>query len=165
MRGRIKDNILMGIIGIVFFLNMLLLNIPLLNVVPVIEELIVVGWLLLGVGALFVLLSVLTLRRKGTTNVTDSGVYGVVRHPMYMGGMVMFLSHIFFGQNWIVVISTVVGVYCCYLLIQSEDQQNIEKFGDDYKRYMEKVPRINIIVGIIRLLRRRESYQTPKLEA
>ncbi len=152
MRGKIKEIILMGIIGIVFFLNMLLLNFPLLNV-PVMEELIIVGWILLGIGALFVILSVLTLRRKGTTNVTDSGVYGVVRHPMYLGGMVMFLSHIFFGQNWIVVISTIIGVYCCFLLIQSEDQKNIEKFGDDYKRYKEKVPRMNFVVGVIRMLK------------
>ena len=155
MRGKTKENILMSIVGIVFFLNMLLLNIPLLNI-PVMKELIIVGWILLGIGALFVLLSVNTLRRKGTTNVTDSGVYGVVRHPMYLGGMVMFLSHIFFGQNWIVVISTVVGVYCCYLLIQSEDQKNIEKFGDDYKRYKGKVPGMNFVVGVIRMLQRRK---------
>jgi protein-S-isoprenylcysteine O-methyltransferase Ste14 len=155
MSGMTKDNILMGITGVVFFLNMLLLNIPLLNV-SFIEELIIVGWILLGIGALFVLLSVLKLRRKGTSNVIDSGVYGVVRHPMYLGGMVMFLSHIFFGQNWIVLISTVVGVYCCYLLIQSEDQQNIEKFGDDYKRYRAKVPGMNFVIGVIRMLQRRK---------
>ena len=156
MRGKTKDNILMGITGVVFFLNMLLLNIQLLNVVPVMIELIIIGWILLGIGSLFVLLSVLILRRKSTSNVTDSGVYGVVRHPMYLGGMVMFLSHIFFGQNWIVVISTVVGVYCCYLLIQSEDQKNIEKFGDDYKRYKGKVPGMNFVVGVIRMLQRRK---------
>ena len=155
MSGKTKDNILMGITGVVFFLNMLMLNIPLLNV-SFIEELIIVGWILLGIGALFVLLSVLKLRRKGTSNVIDSGVYGVVRHPMYLGGMVMFLSHIFFGQKWIILISTVIGVYCCYLLIHSEDQQNIEKFGDDYKRYKEKVPGMNFVIGVIRMLQRRK---------
>lgn len=153
MRREIKDNLLMGIIGIVFFLNMLLLNIPVLDVVPVIAGLLVVGWIVLGIGALFVILSVVTLRRKGTADVTDSGVYGIVRHPMYLGGMVMFLSHIFFGQNWIIIVSTVVGMVCCYLLIRSGDQRNIEKFGDDYKRYMQKVPRMNFAVGILRLLR------------
>ena len=155
MSGKMKENILMGIIGVVFFLNMLLLNIPLVDG-PFIEELITVGWILLGIGAVFVLLSVFTLRRKGTSNVTESGVYGVVRHPMYLGGMVMFLSHIFFGQNWMIMISTIVGVVCCYLLIQSGDQRNIEKFGDEYKRYMQKVPRMNFLLGIIRLIRRRK---------
>jgi protein-S-isoprenylcysteine O-methyltransferase Ste14 len=155
MRRKTKENILMSIVGIAFFLNMLLLNFPLLNV-PVMEELIILGWTLVGIGAFLVLLSVLTLCGKGITNVTNSGVYGVVRHPMYLGGMMMFLSHIFFGQNWIIVIITIVGVYCCHLLIQSEDRQNIEKFGDDYKRYKEKVPRMNFVVGVIRMLQRRK---------
>jgi protein-S-isoprenylcysteine O-methyltransferase Ste14 len=149
-----KDNILMSIVGIVFLLNMLLLSNVLVRTAPAIEELVVLGWTLLVVGALFVILSVLTLRKKGITSFTDSGVYGIVRHPMYVGGMMMFLSHIFFGQDWIIAVSTLVGVYCCYLLIQSEDQQIVEKFGDEYGRYMQTVPRTNFIVGIMRVLRR-----------
>jgi protein-S-isoprenylcysteine O-methyltransferase Ste14 len=60
------------------------------------------------------------------------------------------------GQNWIVAISTIVGIACCYLIILSEDQRNIEKFGDAYKRYTRKVPRMNLLLGIIRLLRCRK---------
>jgi len=75
---------------------------------------------------------------------------------MYLGAMVMFFSHIFLGQNWIVTISTIVGIICCYLIIQLGDQRNIEKFGDDYKLYMQKVPRMNLLIGIIRLVRRRD---------
>jgi len=29
------------------------------------------------------------------------------------------------------------------------DQYCINKFGDEYKRYMEKVPRVNFVAGII----------------
>jgi len=71
--------------------------------------------------------------------------------------MVMFFSHIFLGQNWIVAISTIVGIVCCYLIILSADQRNIEKFGDDYKLYIQKVPRANFLLGIIRLLGRRKN--------
>ena len=35
------------------------------------------------------------------------------------------------------------------------DKGLIEKFGDDYKHYMQKVPRMNFSLGLIRLLRRR----------
>ncbi|MCP8307048.1 MAG: isoprenylcysteine carboxylmethyltransferase family protein [archaeon] len=154
MRRETKDNILLSIIGIVFLLN---ISLPLLlNIVPIIEELLVVGWMILGIGALFVIISIFTLRRKGTGNLIDSGIYGIVRHPMYLGGMVMFFSHIFFFQNWIITINSIVGIACCYLIILSGDQLNIEKFGDDYKRYMQKVPRMNFLVGIIKQLRRRK---------
>jgi hypothetical protein len=68
----------------------------------------------------------------------------------------MFFSHFFLGQNWMVAIGTIVAIVCCYLIILSGDQRNIEKFGDDYRHYIEKVPRINLLLGIIRLLRRRK---------
>lgn len=152
MRRETKDNILMIIIGIAFFLNMLLL----LFAAPAIKELTVIGWIVLGIGALFVVLSMLTLRGKGTSKVTNSGVYGIVRHPMYLGGLLMFLSHAFFGQNWMTAINTVIGVICCYLIILSGDQRNIEKFGDEYKLYMQKVPKMNFIAGILRLVRSRK---------
>ena len=152
MRRKTKENILMSILGITFFLNIIAINLfP-----PTIEELVVVGYAILGIGALFFVLSVFTLRRKGTSHIVDSGIYGVVRHPMYLGGMVMFLSHSFFNQHWIVAINTVVAIVCIYESIRMEDQSNVEKFGDDYKRYMEKVPRMNVVLGLIRLLRHRK---------
>jgi len=95
MKRDTKDNILMVILGITFFLNLIMMNLfP-----PTIKELVVAGYTILGIGALFFILSVFTLRRKGTSNVVDSGIYGIVRHPMYLGAMVMFFSHIFLGQN------------------------------------------------------------------
>jgi protein-S-isoprenylcysteine O-methyltransferase Ste14 len=66
----------------------------------------------------------------------------------------MFFSHIFLGQNWIVAIGTVVALVCCYLIILSDEEKSLEKFGEDYKRYMKKVPRTNFVVGTIRLLQR-----------
>jgi protein-S-isoprenylcysteine O-methyltransferase Ste14 len=151
MKRATKDDILMTISGVTFFLNVIAINFfP-----PIFEELVVVGLAILALGALFFVLSVFTLRRKGTSNIVDSGIYGIVRHPMYLGAMIMFFSHISFGQNWIVAISTIVGIVCCYLIILSGDERNIEKFGDDYKAYMQKVPRVNLLLGLIRLLRRK----------
>jgi protein-S-isoprenylcysteine O-methyltransferase Ste14 len=153
MKRETKDNILMVILGITFFLNFIMMNLfP-----PTIRELIVAGYTILGIGAFFFILSVFTLRRKGTLNVVDSGIYGIVRHPMYLGAMVMFFSHIFLGQNWIVAVSTIIAIVCCYLIIQLGDQRNIERFGNDYKLYMQKVPRANFLLGIIWLLGRRKN--------
>jgi protein-S-isoprenylcysteine O-methyltransferase Ste14 len=153
MRRETKDNILIGIIGITFFLNILAIG---FLSHPTIKELSVVGWIISGVGALLCILSVLTLRKKGTSEIVASGIYGVVRHPMYSGALMLFFSHIFFGQNWIVAINTIVALVCCYLTILSDEQQNIVKFGKDYRHYMRKVPRINFLAGIIRLLRRKK---------
>jgi len=146
-----RDNILMTILGIAFFTDIVAINMfP-----PDIGELIVVGWMVFGIGVLFYVMSVLTLRRKGVSKIVDTGIYGIVRHPMYLGAMMMFFSHILLGQNWIAAIGSIVAIVCCYMIILSGDQRNFEKFGDDYKRYMQKVPRMNFLLGIIRLLRRK----------
>ncbi|MBN1677728.1 MAG: isoprenylcysteine carboxylmethyltransferase family protein [Candidatus Thermoplasmatota archaeon] len=154
MNRRTKDNVLMGILGFIFFLNILLLNNFLNTIGSVIEELILLGWILLGIGALLVVLSALTLIRKGTDNLVEGGIFGIVRHPMYVGGMVLFISHIFFGQNLIIAFSSLVAAYCCYLLVRSEDKQITERFGDRYRLYAQRVPMMNLAVGIARRLRR-----------
>jgi len=138
----------MVVLAISFVINMLLINISPL----VVKELVVVGYVILGTGVFLFMLSMITLRRKGIRQLIDSGIYGIVRHPMYLGGMIMFISHVFFGQNWIVLLSTVVGIACCYLLMLSGDQRNIQKFGEDYVQYMKRVPRMNFVSGLARLL-------------
>ena len=146
-----KDNALMSVLGAAFFLNIIAINVfP-----PTFKELVPVGFVLLGFGLLLVLLSVLTLRGQGTDKVTDKGVYGLVRHPMYLGGLLLFFSHVFFCQHWLVILSTIIAIVCCYQLILSADKRNAEKFGDDYKRYMKKVPRMNLLSGIKRKVQHR----------
>jgi len=148
-----KDNLLMIILGISFFMNIFGIN---FFIPPAIRELVAIGWIIFTLGALFFVLSVITLRMKGVSKLVDSGVYGIVRHPMYLGAMMMFLSHIFLGQNWIVVIGGVVAIVSCYLIILSGDERNIERFGDDYKRYMQRVPRLNLLLGLFKLFNRKE---------
>jgi len=36
------------------------------------------------------------------------------------------------------------------LAMMEEEKRNVEKFGDAYGDYMEKVPRINLVAGIIK---------------
>jgi len=42
-----------------------------------------------------------------------------------------------------------------YFIALKADQELIEKFGDEYKRYMQKVPRTNFLLGLIRLASRK----------
>jgi len=59
-------------------------------------------------------------------------------------------ENIFIGQNWIVVISTVVAIICCYLIIQSEEKKNLEKLDNEYEDYKKKVPKLNFLLDIIK---------------
>lgn len=91
-----------------------------------------------------------------TTVLVESGIYSIVRHPQYLGLILLVLGLVLISQHWLSVISGVTGSVLFYIDVRKEEQSNIEKFGDDYKRYMQKVPRMNFLVGVIRLLRRRK---------
>jgi len=151
LERKTKDAILMIVLGMAFFLNIITINLSL----SIIDELVILGCIILGVGAFFYILSIFTLHRKNTSKIVDNGLYGIIRHPMYFGAIVMFFSHIFLSQSWIVVFGTIVAIVCCYMIILSDEEQCIEKFSDDYRHYMEKVPRLNIVLGIIRTLQHR----------
>jgi len=89
-----------------------------------------------------------------TSVVVDRGIYAVIRHPMYLSFMLLVLALMLISQHWLSVIFGLPIVVFLYLAMRVEEQSNIERFGDDYIRYMDKVPRINFLVGIIRLVRR-----------
>lgn len=125
----------------------------------------IVGWVVGVLAGLFGVLPMITLRRKGgvpeekdythTTALVDSGVYAVVRHPQYLSFMLLSLFLIFVAQHWLITVIGVAAMALVYTgIVPQADQANLEKFGDDYKRYMEKVPGVNFLAGIIRLLRR-----------
>jgi len=90
-----------------------------------------------------------------TLVVVDSGVYAVVRHPMYLSFMLLALALMLISQHWLSVIFGLPPVVFLYLGMRVEEQSNIIKFGDDYMRYMNRVPRMNFLLGLIRLLRRK----------
>jgi len=89
-----------------------------------------------------------------TTQLVDTGIYAVVRHPQYTGGIyAIFLTTFLVYPHWLFGVLGVIGIAVLYMGCREEDQRMIEKFGDDYRAYMERVPRMNIFAGILRLLR------------
>lgn len=127
-----------------------------------------VGWIVLMVsGAVFGWLPIFTLRKKGgvakgksyvhTTVIVDTGIYAVVRHPQYLAGMFINVALILISQHWLVTIIGIIAVILNYLDMMGADQDLIKKFGDDYRRYVQKVPRMNFVVGVLRLLQHKST--------
>lgn len=122
------------------------------------------GWTLLGFSIFVILLAGYEFRIKGgapkgesivrTTVLVDSGVYAVVRHPQYLGFMLFVFGLVLMSQHWLSVLSGVFGTPLFYRDVLREEQMSIAKFGDEYKRYMQRVPRMNFLLGMIRLLKR-----------
>jgi protein-S-isoprenylcysteine O-methyltransferase Ste14 len=114
-----------------------------------------VGWIFWVVGIVFVILSYYYIYYRRVKVLVDSGIYAVVRHPLYLGWILaIFVATIFLYQHWLFVIIGIPGIASVYLISRQEEHLNIERFGDDYKDYMQRVPRMNFLLGTIRLLQR-----------
>lgn len=120
------------------------------------------GWGILMLSAVFGWLPIFTFRRKGkvkgwgyihTTVLVDSGIYSIVRHPQYLAGILINLALLFISPHWLVAASGLISAVILVINTYDEEKESIQKFGEAYVEYMKRVPRLNFILGIIRLIR------------
>jgi protein-S-isoprenylcysteine O-methyltransferase Ste14 len=119
------------------------------------------GWICLWIGGIFGMLPIITFRRKGgvpkgesytkTTVLVDTGIYAIVRHPQNgTAWLLINLGVMLIARHWTSVVLGLTSMGFVYADTFKADQYCIIKFGDYYKRYMERVPRVNFMAGIIR---------------
>ena len=151
----------------ILFISQIIVGIYLLSGVSQIEILAYAGvGLYVLSGLVFGWLPVIEFRRMGkvrkgksyihTTKIVDTGIYSIVRHPQYVTFMLWAIAGMLLFQHWIVVLLGIPIFPLTYIDLIKADKDAIEKFGDNYKAYMKKVPRANFLVGIIRLSKKSE---------
>jgi len=129
------------------------------------EILLWVGWVVGLAGLIFFVLGLFELKKEGsavegesfllTTTLVDSGVYAVVRHPEYLGSLLLVVGSVLISQHWLTLgLGLPLLVWFFVYVLPEEEKGLIEKFGDHYKRYRQNVPSINFLIGIIRLQKR-----------
>jgi len=85
-----------------------------------------------------------------TKQVVDSGIYGIVRHPTYIGYMICAVGLAMIAQHWAAIaLGAAIVPYTAYAVLQ-EERENLSRFGDEYRAYMDRVPRFNLIAGLLR---------------
>ena len=87
-----------------------------------------------------------------TTVLVDSGIYAIVRHPQ--NGTAWLLINLWImliAQHWSSLVLGLASMALAYVDTFRADQRCIEKFGDPYRQYMQRVPRVNFVLGLVRL--------------
>jgi protein-S-isoprenylcysteine O-methyltransferase Ste14 len=109
------------------------------------------GWLgvLLIAGALFIFWRAhadlglnwspsLEIREKH--ELITRGIYGIIRHPMYASQWLWVIAQPLLLQNWVAgFLNLLVFIPFYFLRVQAEEQLMVEKFGDEYRAYLQKV--------------------------
>ena len=78
--------------------------------------------------------------KREKLEVIRSGVFSLVRHPVYLGSILIFFSFVMLSSS-IIALSIWIIIVLFYIYI-SRYEENIlmDKLGDDYMKYMHEVP-------------------------
>jgi len=102
------------------------------------------------------------LRESGETVIFyRKGLFSIMRHPGVFGFLIGGVSLPFVLSKPLTftplsVAAIIIWLAYHYYTILVEEKINIEKWGEEYQRYMKEVPRFNFILGIWRLRERTE---------
>lgn len=125
------------------------------------------GVFILVLAALFMFLPFYYLSRYGqaakdeaymqSRQVVNRGPYAILRHPQYLGYMLLGCGFALLRQHWATILLAVLGAIFFYLQAMEEEKICLSRFGEDYRQYSRRVPRFNFILGLMRVLFRSKS--------
>jgi protein-S-isoprenylcysteine O-methyltransferase Ste14 len=69
------------------------------------------------------------------------GVYRFSRHPIYLGGFLLFLGIGIACASWLFILFALAWITLWLIAVPSEENNVIEKYGDAYREYMNRTPR------------------------
>lgn len=120
------------------------------------------GFVIWGFSAILGVLPVIEFRRKGkvakgssymkTTFLVKSGIFSIVRHPQFLAGIFVSFALVLMSQFWAVILLLLPVIFFTYLDSRKANEKLIRKFGDQYMEYMEEVPGLNPMTGIVKLI-------------
>lgn len=109
-------------------------------------------WTGLGFGVLAILLAYWVFSNLGNNvspsvatrrehRLVTSGPYRWVRHPLYSMGMLSYLGFAMLSANWVIASLSIAVFVVLNIRLPQEEASLIEKFGDEYRQYMQRTGR------------------------
>jgi len=101
------------------------------------------GWIAWAIGMVLVMAPIIMFPRRGgvsrgksfvhTTRLVDTGIYAVVRHPQYLGGILsIFVATALLYLHWLFIVLGIPGAAILYWGMKEEDKRLVQQFGQDY---------------------------------
>jgi protein-S-isoprenylcysteine O-methyltransferase Ste14 len=79
-------------------------------------------------------------RTRIKPRVIDEGIYGILRHPIYLSEILLYLGLIFINTSLAAIGVLIIAIIFFHYTSRFEEKVLLESFGDDYRKYMQEVP-------------------------
>ena len=104
------------------------------------------GWVMVTIGVLTMLFSLawLGLRRSHgleTDTLIQSGPYRLTRNPQIVGFSLGMIGFVMIWPSWHMMMSLLLCVVLSHLMVLTEEEYLLSRYGNEYLRYCEQAPR------------------------
>jgi protein-S-isoprenylcysteine O-methyltransferase Ste14 len=83
-----------------------------------------------------------TIEKTQKQKLITSGIYGIVRHPLYLSGLLILVgTNIYFGSKW-AWLGAILTLIALLLRIPVEEKHLIKRFGEAYIAYKRQTKAI-----------------------
>lgn len=84
-----------------------------------------------------------TLQIREQHKLVCTGLYALIRHPMYTSFLLMGVGQALLLPNWVAGLSGLIGFAVLFFLrVDKEEHMMLDTFGPEYRSYMQKTKRI-----------------------
>jgi protein-S-isoprenylcysteine O-methyltransferase Ste14 len=85
-------------------------------------------------------LSIVFGEEREEPGVIKKGVFGVVRHPIYLGEILLYLGLLILSVSLAAAAVWAIGVIFLHYISRYEEKLLLARFGEEYEQYMREVP-------------------------
>ena len=106
----------------------------------------IISWILLFLSIYVVITGYLLLKKLGkptinfenTSLVVKSGIYGYIRHPLYLSIFLLGTGVVLKNTGTFQLVLGVINIIAVWVTARIEENEMIEKFGDEYRNYIRE---------------------------
>jgi len=70
-----------------------------------------------------------------------SGIYRILRHPIYFSGFLLNLSIGIVCASWVIMLCAILWIAFFHIVVPAEERFLVGQYGNAYREYMNRTPR------------------------
>jgi protein-S-isoprenylcysteine O-methyltransferase Ste14 len=100
-----------------------------------------IGIVIYSLGLILYAISMAGYAKPKANGININGIYRISRNPIYIAYFISLLGCVIMTESWMLFMLLIVFQVSSHWIILSEERWCINKFGEEYVRYMDKVRR------------------------
>ena len=100
-----------------------------------------VGLTIFALSLVMYIVTTISIANTPANEPITRGAYRISRHPIYFSGFLLYIGMGIACASWVLLLCAVLWIVFWQIAVPAEERFLCEKYGDAYRKYMNKTPR------------------------